>query len=157
MIGWATRTPVASGAADLPRATETGRMTADDWPERIDELLAIRQLEDDWDGQGTPAPMTDVVDSALILALLLRREGIAAPDAVTQGLSGGVHFDWQPPDGRYIELQVMAPNTAAVYVHTPAAPTRRYALAGSTGPTRQRECRPAANGLTDRHPNRGEA
>lgn len=129
MVGWTTRTPVASQAVELPRATATGRMTIDEWPERIDELLAIRQLEDDWDGQGTPAPATQVVDSALILALLLRREGIAAPCAVTQGLSGGVHFDWQPEDGRYIELQVMAPNTAVVYVHTPNLPTKQYTLA----------------------------
>ncbi len=129
MIGWGTRTPVASEAVELPRATTSGRMASDDWPERIDELLAIRQLEDDWDGQGTPAPATQVVDSALILALLLRREGIAAPNAVTQGLSGGVHFDWQPADGRYIELQVTIPNSAVVYVHTPGLPTKHYTLA----------------------------
>ena len=133
MTSWATHTPVAGGSLDLPRASANGSHEAapDDaiWAERIDELLGIRQLEDDWDGQGTPAPPTEVVDGALILALLLRREGIAAPNGVTQGMAGGVHFDWQPADGRYIELQVTAPRTAVVYVHTPGAATKRYTIA----------------------------
>ena len=96
MIGWATKASVVSDAVELPRAQAVGPAVgapeATGWGERIDELLAVRQLEDDWDGQGTPAPATAVVDSALILALLLRREGIAAPNGVTQGLAGGVHF-----------------------------------------------------------------
>lgn len=133
MTGWATNSLVVSVAVEIPRAIvndqnneSTDRVI---WSERIDQLLAIRQLEDDWDGQGTPAPATDVVDSALILALLLRHEGIAAPNLVTQGLSGEVHFDWLPGEGKYVELQVIAPRQAVVYVHAPGRPTRQFNLA----------------------------
>jgi hypothetical protein len=133
MVAWSTKATVAGAAIELPRvasSTHPSALSTDGvWTERIDELLAIRQLEDDWDGQGSPAPATDVVDGSLILALLLRREGIVAPNGVTQGVTGGIHFDWQPADGRFIELQVTAPGRAVVFIHTPGAPTKRYTLA----------------------------
>jgi hypothetical protein len=131
MTSWATKSPVVTKEVELPRVVAQGHGTDDPlWVERIDELLAIRQLEDDWDGQGTPAPAIDVVDSALILALLLKREGFAAPNLVTQGLSGGVHFDWLPHDGRYVELQITAPQHGFIYVHTPGQPVKEYTLTG---------------------------
>lgn len=135
MTSWATRGPIVRESVDIPRAEGTARRdTAADhlvWVERIDQLLAIRQLEDDWDGQGTAAPATAVVDSALILALLLRQDGIAGPNLVTQGLGGEVHFDWLTGDGKYIELQVTAPQTAFIYVHSPGHPVQQFALDGA--------------------------
>jgi len=130
MTTWAMRRPVVSEESELPRSPIKTDSDGENskWSAWIDELLTIRQLEDDWDGQGAPAPVTDVVDSSLILALLMRREGIAAPNLVTQGPSGRVHFDWLPGDGKYVELQVSAPNQAFVYIHTPGLPLRQYAL-----------------------------
>jgi len=137
MTGWATKSPVVATGVELPRAVRTGAVESETidptWAVRIDELLAVRQLEDDWDGQGTPAPATGVVDSALILALLLRREGVAAPTLVTQGLSGGVHFDWLPGDGRYVELQVTEPQHGFIYVHTPGQAVLEYPISGLGG------------------------
>lgn len=126
MTTWAMRRPVVSVETELPRATIETDSDGENakWSAWIDELLAIRQLEDDWDGQGAPAPATDVVDSSLILALLLRREGIAAPNLVTQGLSGGVHFDWLPGGGKYVELRVTKPAFAEILVHEPSQACR---------------------------------
>ncbi len=124
---WALRKPVVAFDTELPRAAvgESLRNANDSiWSDRIDDLLGIRQMEDDWDGQGAPAPTSEVVDSALVLALLLKKEGIAPPKLVTQGPSGGVHFDWLPGGGKYIELRVLRPYQAEMIVHIPGLPTR---------------------------------
>ena len=131
MITWAMRRSVVASDAELPRAVAgEAHGEGDDpiWSERIDDLLGIRQLEDDWDGQGAPAPTSEVVDSALVLALLLRKEGIAPPKLVAQGPSGGIHFDWLPGGGKYVELRVMRPYQAEILVHVPGSPTRLFTI-----------------------------
>ena len=127
MTTWAMRRPVVAHDTELPRTELNqpfGKMEDPIWSERIDDLLGIRQLEDDWDGQGAPAPTSDVVDSALVLALLLKKEGIAPPKLVTQGPAGGIHFDWLPGGGKYVELRVMRPYQAEMIIHVPGSPTR---------------------------------
>src|SRR5271166_4671519 len=42
------------------------------WDALIDDLLRMRELEDDWDGVGAKAPPTVLVDSSLMLARELR-------------------------------------------------------------------------------------
>lgn len=131
MTTWAMRRPVVALDSELPRAApgeSVGQRDDPMWAERIDELLSIRQLEDDWDGQGAPAPTSEVVDSALVLALLLKKEGIAPPSLVAQGPSGGVHFDWLPGGGKYVELRVLHPYQAEILVHVPGSPTRLFTL-----------------------------
>lgn len=122
MQTWAIRRPELTVGLELPVHQPTDAAPVADqvhWEKRIDQLLAIRQLEDDWDGQGTPAPAVDVVDSALVLALLLRREGIEAPTGVVQGVNGDVLFDWQSPDGKYVEVEVTGPYTADAFIQLP--------------------------------------
>jgi hypothetical protein len=75
------------------------------WKSRIDDLLGLRDLEDDWDGQGAPAPDKDLVDAALRLATLLSRSECPLPDRAICGLSGTVIFEWHF-DHAYTELEV---------------------------------------------------
>lgn len=81
------------------------------WKEVIDELLAIRCLPDDWDGQGSPAPATVLVDRAIALACNLRARGIGAPHRAIAGVSGTVFFEWHDHDG-YREIEVSSPDRA---------------------------------------------
>ena len=87
---------------------------AEGWKTCIFSLLDIRELEDDWDGQGTPAPSTDLVDSATILAILLRRRDVLPPKFAYQTLSGGVLLDWPLPDKAMITVEVTRPYEAEV-------------------------------------------
>jgi hypothetical protein len=124
MPTWAARVPNLSARLGLPRepddAPVRGDGTADQvWTKRIDQLLAIRRLEDDWDGQGSPAPAVEVVDSALVLALLLRTEGVHPPTGVVQTVCGEVLFDWQWPNGKYVDLEVNGVYSADLYVAEP--------------------------------------
>jgi hypothetical protein len=112
--------PVQAAANDVTLLNNNRRI----WEQRIDQLLGIRQLEDNWDGQGTVAPTVEVVDSALVLALLLRNEGIEPPTGVVQGVNGDVLFDWQAPDGKFVEVEVNGPYAADVFIRLPNQPMK---------------------------------
>lgn len=135
MQTWATRHPELTAALELPRHHRNGPTQPDPtgavWDDRINSLFAIRQLEDNWDGQGSPAPAVGVVDGALVFALLLRRDGAEPPTGVVQGIDGEVVFDWQTPDGKYVEVEVTGPYAADVYIHVPGQPVRHVRLSES--------------------------
>lgn len=129
MQTWATRHPALASELELPQqswavAAPTDKPDGKTWSQQIDKLLAIRQLEDDWDGQGTPAPTVEVVDSALVLAILLRQDGVIPPTGIVQGVVGEVLFDWQSADGKYVEVEVTGPYRAEVFIHQPGQPIK---------------------------------
>lgn len=64
------------------------------WAEVIDELLRVRNLPEDWDGQGAKAPTLEVVDTALKLVDLLRRKGCMPPDDYGAGVNGDITLGW---------------------------------------------------------------
>jgi hypothetical protein len=80
----------------------------DAWSQRLDDLLQIRLLEDDWDGQGAKAPSTELVDSAIGLAEIFRQQGQDAPCRIVPGVNGTVLFEWQHGD-MYEEIEVLRP------------------------------------------------
>jgi hypothetical protein len=104
--------PLETGAGGSPVLHPSCRTAADGWKRCIDALLVIRELPDDWDGQGTAAPPTEVVDSATILAVMLRRGGVRPPTVTVQGLIGDVAFEWQWADQTTLTLDVDEPFSA---------------------------------------------
>jgi hypothetical protein len=78
------------------------------WSPVIDELLRIRTLEDDWDGEGTEAPHPALVDGAITLAQTLRDKGVMPPDRVHASVNATVYFEWHTPLG-YTEIEVVSP------------------------------------------------
>ncbi len=86
------------------------------WNDRIDDLLDIRRLTDDWDGLGAPAPKPRLVDSAIMLAGWMRGRGVLPPARIVPGLTGTVLFEWQPGPGDYVEVEVTEPFTAELTV-----------------------------------------
>lgn len=100
----------------------------DDWHQRIDDLLDIRRMENDWDGLGAPAPAPTLVDSALLLAQILHQEGVAPPCRIVAGLTGTVLFEWQYANGSYFELEVIRPQYAEWMQMLPGEPTLSAAI-----------------------------
>ena len=88
--------------ADAPENSARG------WARAVDELLRIRRLEDDWDGEGTEAPHPALVDGAITLAQALRGRAVAPPDRVHAGVNATVYFEWHRPIG-YCEIEVTSP------------------------------------------------
>lgn len=78
------------------------------WSHLIDELLRIRTLGDDWDGEGTDALDPLLVDGALSLAQYFQAEGWDPADRVLAGINGTIFFEWHGPQG-YQEIEVTTP------------------------------------------------
>ncbi len=78
------------------------------WNDVIDELLALRGLENDWDGQGAQAPEPALVDTALAAALDFRSSAMPPADRAVAGVNGTVFFEWFSPT-KYLEIEVTAP------------------------------------------------
>jgi hypothetical protein len=89
-------------------AAEYGSPQACTWSQLIDDLLALRTLEDDWDGQGAKAPHPSLVDGAITLAQYLRASGMPPADFATAGVNGTVIFEWHLPT-EYREIEVTTP------------------------------------------------
>jgi len=105
---------VQAPEAALANDGASGSSQSEAWMKCIDRLLAIRSLEDDWDGQGTPAPGQRLVESAIILAALLRQGGLRAPDLTVQTPAEGVVFDWWGSNRSLFEIEVSDPYIAHV-------------------------------------------
>lgn len=82
-----------------------------EWSSIIDELLSIRFLEYDWDGEGAEAPDHALVDWAIALAQRLQGEGIEPPGRVHASVNATVYFEWYTPYG-YREIEVVSPTEA---------------------------------------------
>jgi hypothetical protein len=78
------------------------------WTQLIDELLRIRNLEDDWDGEGTEAPHPNLVDAAILLAQGLAASGLPPAERVIASVNGTIYFEWHTPFG-YEEIEVLSP------------------------------------------------
>jgi hypothetical protein len=91
--------------------TERADGPARTWSDVIDELLALRGLEDDWDGQGAVAPDAALVDTALAVALDFRATTLPPADRAVAGVNGTVFFEWFSTT-KYLEIEVTAPGQA---------------------------------------------
>lgn len=66
------------------------------WAALNDDLKAIRQYPDDWDGFGAEAPDKTLVDEAInFLSILKNRDYSNPPFRVALAPSGSIAFEWQ--------------------------------------------------------------
>jgi hypothetical protein len=99
------------------------------WTVTIDTLLTLRDIHDDWDGNGATAPSRETVDSALHLAIHFRDLGMREPNGVVPGVNGTVIFDWQGTDQSYLEVEVTEPFHAECVFISPGKPTKHWVFA----------------------------
>jgi hypothetical protein len=84
---------------------------AQTWSPLLDELFRIRNLQDDWNGEGTEAPYPALVDGAITLARYLQANGTPPADRVIAGVNRTIYFEWHTPR-RYQEIEVTSPMDA---------------------------------------------
>lgn len=94
-----------------PASSELAAGPIRTWADVIDELLALRGLEDDWDGQGARSPDPALVDTALGVALKFRAADMPPAERVIAGVNGTVFFEWYLPT-KYQEIEFTAPGQA---------------------------------------------
>jgi hypothetical protein len=132
---WQAAAGGATGT-DLPRTTAAGPpvdsavagIDADRWQKIIVEIVAMQQLDNDWDGPGALAPSRELLDSALGLAHLLKAAGTKAPSVALAATDGSVNFVWHGPDGLYCEIEIDRPLHADVMLLEPAKAPRHWEL-----------------------------
>jgi hypothetical protein len=89
--------------------------TDNDWSYVFDRLNVYRGYQDDWDGEGSPAPGPEIVDAAIAYARSLRDKGEQAPDMVVPGVNGTIALEWHTPK-IYREIEFERADAATICV-----------------------------------------
>lgn len=117
------RTGAASREEESPPAD---RQREAPWNRILDDLLRLRSLEDDWDGQGASPPDAANVDSALAWVREMSRYPQALPPSqVVPGVNGEVLLVWQG-ESLYLEAEISRPEEVEWLLATPGQPTRQW-------------------------------
>ena len=103
------------------------------WPLLIDDLQALRQLAEDWDGQGAEAPKPGMIDAAVRLAREFQAAQVSPADRAIAGVNGTVYFEWQGTDG-YLEIEVMPGRAEGRAVRKGSDVTEVFALSCRSSP-----------------------
>jgi hypothetical protein len=125
---------VASGhnghatAISRPRPNAVTEAAQGDWRPAIDQIVAMRQLADDWDGLGASAPSPELLESALGLAHMFEERGVDPPSAIAPGVDGSVLLVWQFADGSYSEIEIDRPLHAEAMLIQPGKPAHHWVL-----------------------------
>lgn len=102
---------MSDGMTNVERALAHLKAGARAWAPVAGELLRIRNLEDDWDGEGTEAPHPALVDGSIRLAQDFQAKGMAPPCHVYVGVNSTIYFEWWSSLGLG-ELEVISPTDA---------------------------------------------
>jgi len=88
--------------------------SSDRWEAALNKLAGFRDLQEDWDGQGAHPPSSELVDSALGLAALIRERGMEPPTGVAPGPMGTLMLVCHGSNGTYCEIELERPFQAEV-------------------------------------------
>jgi hypothetical protein len=118
--------PAAATSASVPSAA-----AAAPWDRLLDDLLRVRALEDDWDGQGASALDPANVDRAIAWVQQMRRWEHALPPArVVPGVTGELILEWQA-DSFYLTAELCRPDRVEWMLALPGQPTRQWETEGA--------------------------
>lgn len=130
------RIGLISPLTEVTEIDESGGGTAmvseheDRWSQVIDDLLRLRQLGEDWDGQGASALDAVNVDSAIAWAQHMRRYAQAVPPTqVVPGVTGEVSLVWQGLwQGKpfFLEAEISTPRQVEWMLAIPDQPTKQW-------------------------------
>lgn len=98
----------------------------DAWDRTLKELLGLRSLQEDWDGQGASPPSPANVDGAEAWVERMRRWERAWPPArVVPGVLGEVHLVWQQA-GLYLDAEIADGQQVEWLLSLPGQPARQW-------------------------------
>jgi len=104
-----------SRAASPSELAFCGIRPRNDWDTIIDELLRMRELQDDWDGEGSIAPQKALVDDVTSFAYWRKQENELPPDRIVATVNGTICFEWYV-DGFFREFEFVAPDVLEIRV-----------------------------------------
>lgn len=77
------------------------------WRAAVDDLLEIRRLESNWDGEGAVAPVPELVDAAIKI-VKQRMHGLP-PSRIVPVNDGSISLEWEFGGGYFMSLRVETP------------------------------------------------
>lgn len=121
--------PFASTPSGEPPAAPSDGGPA--WNAVVDELLRLRRLPDDWDGQGAMPPAAEHVDQAISWVQQMRRFPQAiVPSRVVPGVRGELFLEWQD-ESLYLVAEIAAPQRVDWLLAIPGEPNRHWVTEGT--------------------------
>ena len=75
------------------------------WESIVKSINKIGYYEDDWDGEGSPAPTQKVIENALEAALIFEKIGTTLPSRVIASVNSTIYFEFFVPGG-YCEIEI---------------------------------------------------
>jgi hypothetical protein len=101
------------------------------WHQINDELARIRELKDDWDGQGASAPVVENVEAAVKWLREMRSYPQAIPPSqIVPGVTGEVLFVWQK-HAFFLEAEISKPNQVEWTLAVSGQPNKHWVTNGS--------------------------
>lgn len=108
--------------------TEVSRRAGTDaeWDRILNELIRLRDLEDDWDGQGSLVLGRDNVEAALRWINEMRRWRQALPPScAVPGTAGEVVFEWRG-DAFQLAAEISTPEKIEWLLNIPGQPLKQW-------------------------------
>jgi hypothetical protein len=100
------------------------------WNQLIDNLLRIRRLDTDWDGQGAEPPTAANADRALEWLHQMRRHAQAIPPSrIVPGVQGEVYLEWQG-ESLYLVAEIAEPSRIEWTLALPGQPNKHWVTEG---------------------------
>jgi hypothetical protein len=95
------------------------------WNQSVTELLQLRSIGSDWDGDGAEAPSPEIIDSIIAMIRSPRRQSFfpAPPTKINILRDGRIALDWYSPGNLYASARFDEPYKAELMVETPNVPT----------------------------------
>jgi hypothetical protein len=122
--GFASTLPLSHGKSE----TQKPELDAGLWEPVLQEIVSFHDLGENWDGQGAAPPTHEAMASAIGLANLLHQQGVAPPSRVVPGVAGELDFEWQTPDGTYLDVEIVGWLSAEVMLIEPGMPAKHWTL-----------------------------
>jgi hypothetical protein len=92
-------------SADISSSFSPAAAAAIRWSNLENDLKRIQRYRDDWDGCGSSAPDSILVDAAISLLGKLRKDGYELPFRVALSPNGSIIIEWQSK-GEYLEAEI---------------------------------------------------
>ncbi len=121
---WSHHTSVG----DAPSLRLHSSPSNDLWESAIDEIVALLNLGENWDGLGAKPPTREVAAAAIGLAYLLQERGAEPPTRIVPGPQGSIVLERQEADGTYCEVEVLRPLYAEVMLIEPGKPPQHWTI-----------------------------
>jgi hypothetical protein len=80
------------------------------YSDAIDDLLSIRELQNDWDGEGSDAPSIELTYWVGSYLIKLRDAGFPVPDRIVATVNATIQLEWENNLGGYLEIEAVEPN-----------------------------------------------